>query len=153
LSRTSRRWLRKILALPVTAALLMTPLAAHAATAGPQVTCNWPSYMQLLTPQGNLRTPPDNGGSVGIPFFWNLDFQGVGLPGSITVIKFVNTATGQEMDVPSKDSVNGNCVLNMEPNVFPANSVGIGTWTVSALFEPWEIARYIIEPMGTLTIS
>jgi hypothetical protein len=132
----------------------MMPLAAHAATTvRPNVTCNWPSYMQLLTPDGNLLTPPNNGRSVSDPFFWNLDFQGVALPGSFAVIKFVNTATGQEVDMPSNDSVNGNCVLNMEPNVFPGTRLGIGTWTVSALFEPWEIGFYINEPMGTLTLD
>jgi hypothetical protein len=155
-SRRLRRSLRLILIAPVAAvlALVMTPLTANAATAAvhPNTTCSQSSYVQLLTPTGNLLTPPNSGGSVSDPFYFNLDFNGVVQPGSSVVIVFTNTATGQVVNVPSNNWANGNCVLDQEPNVFSGARVGTGTWSVQAYFEPWEIGYYIYEPMGTLTL-
>ena len=128
--------------------LFATPLAANAAT------CNQSSYVQLLTPTGDLLTPPSNGASVSDPFYFNLDFNGVVQPGSSVVIVFTNTSNpSQVVNVPSNNWANGNCVLNQEPNVFPGTRVGTGTWSVQAYFEPWEIGYYIYAPMGTLTLS
>src|SRR5262249_31990839 len=148
--RRLRRSLRMIFVVPVFAALslALTPLAANAASAAairPDGSCNQSSYVQLLTPDGNLLTPPNNGRSVSDPYYFNLDFNGVVNPGSSVVIVFTNTANGQVVNVPSNNWANDNCVLNQEPNVFNGSRVGIGTWSVQAYFEPWELGSYIYQ--------